>query len=132
LILPPETATTCAARWFAKIAGDDVDADGYFLYEDGHSETENEDSEPDAVAFQIRVISAEERVESEGRFWSALSVQDRVDLVMRFSDLHLALVALVSDDAAERLRVAAGLTPAQAAIGREQMTRAVAAVRAGL
>jgi hypothetical protein len=86
------------------------------------------DDGPDLLAVQDAAVSQTEREASEQRFWAGLSVEDRVELVMRFSDLHFALVALVSDEAAERLRLAAGLTPAQAARRREQMRRAVSAV----
>ena len=128
LILPPATAAECAARWFSEIAGDDVDEGGYFLCQDWQAQGGMGDDGPDLLAVQDAAVSQTEREASEQRFWAGLSVEDRVELVMRFSDLHFALVALVSDEAAERLRLAAGLTPAQAARRREQMRRAVSAV----
>jgi hypothetical protein len=82
-----------------------------------------------STAFQDATVTDDRRAEGERRFWAGLSVADRVDLVMRFSDLHFALLALVSDELADRMRVASGLTAAQAARSRAQMARAVAAVR---
>jgi hypothetical protein len=130
LLLPPATAAECASGWFAQFAGDDVDKDGYFLYEDRHHAAGVDDGEPDVLAVREEAVTDAERPRAMRGSGQGLSVADRVDLLMRFSDLHFALVALVSDEAAERLRVAAALTPAQAARGREQMRRAVAAVRA--
>ena len=130
LLLPPATAAECASGWFAQFAGDDVDKDGYFLYEDRHRAAGVDDGEPDVLAVREETVTDAERAASEERLWAGSVSRGQGRLAHALSDLHFALVALVSDEAAERLRVAAALTPAQAARGREQMRRAVAAVRA--
>jgi hypothetical protein len=65
-------------------------------------------------------LAAQEREQSFYRGWSD---ERKAELVMQFSDFHFALVALVSDELAERMNAARGFTPAQAARSRAQMAR---------
>jgi len=58
-----------------------------------------------------------------------MSVEERLELLMRFSSFHFGLVGLVSDELHERMRAAQGLTPEQADVQRTQMRRIVAAIQ---
>jgi hypothetical protein len=58
-----------------------------------------------------------------------MSVEERLELLMRFSSFHFGLVGLISDDLYHRMREAQGLTPEQADVQRAQMRRIVAAIR---
>ena len=58
-----------------------------------------------------------------------ISVEERLELLMRFSSFHFALVGLISDDMHQRMREAQGLTPEQADVQRAQMRRIVADIR---
>jgi len=127
LMLPPEVAASTADRWFNEIAGE-VDANGYFLYEDWHEKVGLSPGHPDALMVQTRHVSDEERRARERAYWATQSVEDLVEWLMRFSGLHFALVALVSEELFERMRLAEGLTLEQAERSRVQMRNIVAAI----
>jgi hypothetical protein len=59
-----------------------------------------------------------------------MSVEQRLELLMRFSSFHFGLVSLVSDELHERMRRAEGLTRKQADNRGAQMRRIVAAIQA--
>jgi hypothetical protein len=133
LILPPAIAAQCASQWFSEIAGSDaLDQNGYFLYEDWHEAAGIPDDGRDVIAFRDPAVTEEQRIAGEAAYWGGLSIDDRIRLVMRFSDFHLTLLALVSDALFDRMRLATGMTRPQAETNRAQMQRRVAAIRAGM
>jgi len=122
-----ETAAQVAATWFERFA-DEVDADGRFLYEDWHEETQVANTTPDVVAAGPALDTAEARAH-EAAYFSGWSDEEKAEFVLSFSDFHFALVGLVSPELFERMRRARGRTVAQAERGRTQMARIVTALR---
>jgi hypothetical protein len=106
---------------------DDVDQDGYFLYEDPVSSG--------LVPKGLQVVAAgpaipePQRLDNERRFWGAMSQPERREVLLRFSSFHLGLLALVSPELRERVRIAQGWTPAQMQHNQDQMARIVAALK---
>ena len=126
-LLPPTVASQAARRWFEMRAGE-LDSNGYFVYQDWHEEAGIPPGAPDAIMVQTRDVPETERESSERRWWASRSVDDVVDHLLGFSSLHFRLVALVSEDLFERMRLAEGLTLDQAERGRKQMRNIVAGV----
>jgi len=73
-------------------------------------------------------LTKRERRAQERAFWGSMTIEERTELLMRFSSFHFGLLSLVSDDLHERMRAAQGLTHEQADNGRAQMRRIVAAI----
>jgi hypothetical protein len=125
LILPPIVATEAARQWWEQFA-DEVDERGYFLHEDPLA------ADPQLNRPRGHVIASSlpesEQQRQEQLFWSSMSVEERLELLMRFSSLHFGLVGLVSEELHERMRKAEGLTREQADRWRAQIRRIVAAI----
>jgi hypothetical protein len=121
----PATAERIAGEWFETFVGDAVDDAGRFLYEEwwvdeGGSAAGAVPATAAGESPRDDSLAAHEREVSFYRGWSD---ERKAELVMQFSDFHFALVALVSDELAERMNAARGFTPAQAARSRAQMAR---------
>jgi hypothetical protein len=127
LILPATTAQDAAEQWWEQFA-DEVDAEGRYLYQDPLVAAGIDPIAPQVIATTKALSSAEQR-RNEQLFWGGMSVEDRLELLMRFSSFHFGLVGLISDDLYHRMREAQGLTPEQADVQREQMRHIVAAIR---
>jgi hypothetical protein len=127
LILPTKAAGATARRWWRDFATK-VDERGYFLSDDQVTTPGLPQNTPQVVGVHGR-MSEKERSAQERVFWSSISVDERVDLLMRFSSFHFALLALVSEDLYERMRLARKASIEQAATSRAQMRRIVAAIR---
>lgn len=52
-----------------------------------------------------------ERQASEREFWGSISLEERIEYLMRFSSFHFGLLGLVSDALHERMRIACRMTP---------------------
>jgi hypothetical protein len=122
LVLPTEVAKNAAATWWRRFA-DNVDERGFLLYD-----PPSEQLEPRVGAHAAPPAGSKQRAQSR-EFWGSMSEAERLELLMRFSSFHFGLVGLLSDDIHERLRLAQGLTPAQAESQRAQMRDIVAAMR---
>ena len=118
----PATAAGLAREWFPRFA-DETDGEGRLLHPDY-----------DGVPISTLVIrkgnlSPAELEAHERRYFSGWSDERKREFLMGFSDLHVALVALVSPAAFERLRVARGISMEAAERSRQQMLRWTAALR---
>lgn len=123
LLLPPQVAAAAARQWWEQFA-DEVDEHGYFLYEDPLVGL----NRPTGHAIASPLPESEQQ-RQEQLFWSSMSVEQRLELLMRFSNFHFGLVSLVSDELHERMRRAEGLTRKQAGNRGAQMRRIVAAIQ---
>ena len=129
----PDTSTfgheRWAAEWFARFGDEEsVDANGYYLYrnwaDDSDATGERESSigavhveEPDTTTTWLAEFSrksADEKAEA---------------LLMRFSDLHLHLLMLVSPELEKRVQLVYGDTDEAANRRRQEALRVVAALR---
>ncbi len=128
LILPSASAAETADEWWDQFA-DEVDDRGYFLYD---QDPQSPALRPDnALADGSRYQAPEKREAQERLLWGGMTIADRRELLLRFSSFHFRLLALLSPDLFERMRLAEDLSVATAERGREQMKRIVAAIRAG-
>jgi len=111
-------AAQVAKEWFDLFA-DTTDAEGRVLHPDWNG------TRGPVAAFAIGEgsHSPEEVEANERRYFSGWSDAQKRDFLMRFSDLHLALVALASHDAFERMRLARGISIEAAERSRKQMLR---------
>jgi hypothetical protein len=126
LILPPNVASAAARQWWEEFAGE-VDERGYFLYEDPLV-ADPQLNGPQGLVIASSLPESEQQIQ-EQLFWSSMSVEQRVEFLMRFSSFHFGLVSLVSEELYERMRTAEGLTREQADRRRAQMRRIVAAIQ---
>ena len=128
LILPPKAAAETAEEWWDSFA-DEVDAQGRLLREDYRVSHPIQPTDG-LVGASRRQTPAE--VEAQERLlWSGMTSADRKGLLLRFSNFHMRLAGLVSDELFERMRVAEGISLEVAERGRSQMRRIVAAIQAG-
>jgi hypothetical protein len=126
LILPPGPAKAAADEWWAAFA-DNVNERGYWVYETNRGSPSL--APTNALAVGTRRLTPEEERAQDRQFWGRMSIEERRELLLRFSSFHLRLVGLLSDELFERMRKAEGLTPEQAETGRAQMERIVAAIQ---
>ena len=125
LVFPaPAVAERVAGQWFEQFT-DDVDHEGRFVYHDWHEET----GEPDVVATGPAWTDTSKEHEAEAAWYRGWSDEQKAEFLLRFSDFHLALAALVSPQLFERMRAARGMTRAQAERSGAQMTRIARALR---
>lgn len=125
----PAVAHQVAGRWFEEMAGDDVDAEGRFLYRDWHEEAGMPLGEPDAFGAGSHPYDTPEAHEAEAASFRGWSDERKSELVLSFSSFHFDLVALVSPELFERMRAASGMTAEQAEVSRAQMERIARALR---
>ena len=128
-LLPPAHASTLAARWFADFASPDEVVDGWYVYPTAWAE-QTPDASADVRAEDRAAWDATEVRAADERTFASFTEANIEDWLMRLRDLHLALVALVSPDAYERMRQVRGMSPREAARNRLQLERAVRAYRA--
>lgn len=126
LLLPDSTAQEWAGDWFEMLSPDEVDEKGYFLYS-----TEPLDDE-DVAGSDFDNIGFGTRAPTQGGADrpAPLSTSELRLLLMRFSDLHLNLVALVSPQAEEKVRRLRNETEEVASRRRNQMLRLVRQLKA--
>src|SRR5262245_45999120 len=108
-ILPPAVAKDAAARWWDRFA-DLVDAKGYFLYEDPLEAAGIDHGAPRAIVEHGAATNGEQR-RRDKLFWGGMSIEERLEILMRFSSFHFGLIGLLSDELHERMRTAQGMTP---------------------
>ena len=127
LILPQDVAAHCARQWFDQFASESVDERGHFLYE----EWWNKPGMPLGLAkgpvVQTGSATDLERDTHERKFSGSMTIPERIDLLMRFSDFHLNLIALVSDELRHRVQAALKASDAQMDRRTSQMRRIVKA-----
>jgi hypothetical protein len=127
-ILPPGPAAAAATDWWGMFAAE-VDADGRFLY--NHDPTSPTLRPTNALAVAGPPVSPAEQERRERRFWGGMSIEERREFLLRFSNFHMRLVGLLTEELFERMRLAEGLSPESAERGRTQMRRIVTAIQAG-
>jgi len=120
LILGPEAGGAFAARWFEENSAR-IDASGYFTWEPWVDElgTPYISGQPGIRTGPVR--SPEQRRTDQVDFWHRHSLKERQGMLAGFSDLHLGLVMLVSDSAADRIGEALDLPPERLARRRANM-----------
>jgi hypothetical protein len=131
LILSPVEAERRASTWFELFGEGCVDHEGrVVLVATPHADDESstDDGWPaEAPAEHTRRTSTS----GTGGFerFRGRSEEEKGEYLMHFSDFHLNLVSLVSPEVAERVRVARGDTPEQAAWRIAQMRKIVEVMR---
>ena len=128
LILPPKAAAETAEEWWDSFA-DQIDAQGRWLLKDHLVSRPNQP--PDGLVVAGRRQTPAEVEAHERLLWSGMTIADRKGLLLRFSNFHMRLAGLVSDELFERMRVAEGISLEVAERGRSQMRRIIAAIQAG-
>lgn len=129
LFTDQDVAGRIATQWWVEIATDDVDANGYFFHRDWT------DAPPPAPTLADGLVLAQrsERTESveaaRQRFWGGWTDERKAEYLLRLSDFHLALVALVSPELFERMRLARHMTPDAAARSRDHLSSIVKTLR---
>jgi len=137
LLLPQPEAEALAKRWFETFA-DSVDPQGYYIdlpwdirFDDDWAEALRGGMIIDTVIEEGESIEdtpvwdAPAQVASDETLFNAFSEDSAEDYLMRFGDLHLALVALVNDDLYERMRLVRGMTESGAQRNRQQVRRGI-------
>ena len=127
LILPQDVAARCARQWFDEFASESVDERGYFLYEEWWNTSGTPSSLAHGLVVQTGSATDVERDAHERRFFGSMTIPERVEFLMRFSDFHLNLVALVSDELRHRVQAAIRASDAQMDRRINQMRRIVKA-----
>ena len=122
LLAPPDRATELATRWFDQFGGE-LDGEGRYVHASGWRRANG--SPPTGSTLDW---DSPEGVVRDEALLSTVDPSDIDDLLLRLGDLHLALVALTSEAAFERMRAARGMSAEQSARNRQQLTRG--AVRA--
>jgi|SRR5437870_4577613 len=130
LVLPPDVADRCARQWFDQFASGSVDQRGYFLYEEWWDRSGAPTGLAQGLAVQIGSVTDAERDAHERKVFGSMTLADRINLLMRFSDFNLNLVALVSDDVKRRVQAAIGASNGQMERRLTQMRRIVKAFSA--
>jgi hypothetical protein len=127
MIVSAPTATEWAAEWFRQYA-DRIDAAGFFVYEPWW--TDEGGPPPDARA---GLAGGSLRHPANGapsyaglRGWSK---EKKFEFLMRFSDVHLDLLTLVSAELSARIREIRRDSESAAARRRENVLRLVEALR---
>lgn len=127
LILSPTAARKWAEEWFRRFADDDlVDARGYYLYTrwDGDRLGRNQPDIASAPPESERSEMATGYEDFCGR-----SENEKGEQLMYFSDLHLNLLALASEDLYRRVQSARGDTDERAEHRRRQTLSVVDVMR---
>jgi hypothetical protein len=124
LIRPPAPAVEYAARWWDSFAEDAVDEHGRWLYE-----REEPRAEPNAVAYRASEPAPGEVTTGGYEVFRGRPVEEKGDFLLRFSDFHLYLAAITTDDLARRVQAVYGDSDEQAAHRRRQMRAIVAVMR---
>jgi hypothetical protein len=130
LVLPPDVADRCAREWFDQCASESVDQRGYFLYKEWWDQSGAPAAPARGLVVQTASVTDAERDAHERKFFGSMTLADRIDLLMRFSDFHLNLVALVSDDVKRRVQAAIRASDGQMERRVTQMRRIVRAFSA--
>jgi hypothetical protein len=126
LLLPEQDARSMAARWWEMFA-DEVDASGRYVYFQRWGEPrppEAGDELEDAPEWHTP-----ERIRDDEALLSGWGERDAEGWLLGLRDLHLALLAILSDELYRRMRAARQISPRGAARSRLQLTRAVRAYR---
>jgi hypothetical protein len=129
VVADPHIADRLAIQWFDEIAGADVDSNGRFFHRDWTIESV---ATPVAANGLVVVGSGgayEAPAEAQQRYWAGWTVDRKSEYLLRLSDFHLALVARVSAELFERMRLARRLTGDTAARSREQLQAIARALR---
>ena len=120
----PATADRVATEWFVQIANSDVDEQGRFLLGDWTGEVPSAPAIDQGLVIGSReVLSQQEPEDADRRFFGGWDDQEKAEYLLRFSDFHLALLALVSPELNERMRIARRMTPEAAARSHAQLSR---------
>jgi hypothetical protein len=130
LVLPPDVAERCARQWFDQFASESMDQRGTFLYKEWWDQPGAPRGLAEGLVVQTGSFTETERDGHERKVLGSMTVADRINLLMRFSDFHLNLVALVSEDVKRRVQVALGASDAQMERRLTQMRRIVKAFSA--
>lgn len=128
LLLPRPRAEALATRWFEHSA-DEIDQHGRYLYPGPWNRPGGSSIPAPAGTPSGTDWDSPAWVAFDERTFAYMDEDDAEECFMALSDLHLALVALVSEELYQRMRIARGATEAQAARRRLQMIRAVRAYR---
>ena len=130
LVLPPDVAERCARQWFDQFASESMDQRGKFVYKEWWDQPRAPRGLAEGLVVQNGSFRETERDGHERKFFGSMSVADRINLLMRFSDFHLNLVALVSEDVKRRVQAALGASDEQMERRLTQMRRIVDAFSA--
>jgi hypothetical protein len=122
-------AERLAARWFVEIAADDVDANGYFSHPDWTDEPPPGRAAADGLVIAGPGEADESLAAAHQRYWGGWSNERKAEFLLRLSEFHLALVALVSPQLFERMRLARHMSPGAAARSRGHLTAVVRTLR---
>jgi hypothetical protein len=130
LVLPPDVAERCARQWFDQFASESMDQRGKFVYKEWWDQPGAPQGLAEGLVVQNGSVRETERDSHVRKFFGSMSVADRINLLMRFSDFHLNLVALVSEDVKRRVQAALGASDEQMERRLTQMRRIVDAFSA--
>lgn len=127
LLLSPEQAAALAAQRFEEFA-DEIDHEGRFVSHDRwHDGVPAADAPVRPV--DLEAWNAPQVVAGDEATFRTFSDDTAAEWLLRSSDLHLGLVALVSPAAFDRMRDVRGMTTRQAERNRLQLQRAIGAYR---
>lgn len=136
LLLPQPIAEALAKRWFETFA-DSVDSRGYYVdlpwdirYDDDWAAALRDCTIIDTVIEEEPIADTPDwnvpaQVASDETLFDGFSEDSAEAHLLRFGELHLALVALVNDDLYERMRLVRGMTERGAERNRQQLRRGV-------
>ncbi len=128
-LLAAPVARRVAREWFEMNASEHSD-DSHFMYEPFQLGDASA-SKPAALASgPSHDESVESIARSEAAFWNGLSEAERIDMICpRFTGIHFDLVAQLSEEHAERMRLALRDSPEDAALRRQIVRRVLELVQ---
>jgi hypothetical protein len=126
LLMPPGEADTLSRKWFDEFA-EATDNTGRYVYPSAWGE--RKPIEPRARVAHLPEWDTAKTIARHEALFAQREPDELEQMFMRLSDLHLALVALVSDELFERMRQVRFLTNVSVARNRLQLLRAVRAYR---